>query len=115
MATDTPGNLYALCPLPWGGIGVLEFGPTANGNVAPIRILTAPGMYPYFFNEGIAVDSAGTVYVSMGEVLTPLSLPSAVVPAVFEFPPSASSSVAASNIVTLGGWGDAPPSRIAVH
>ena len=115
MATDTTGNLYVLCPLPWGGIGVLEFAPTANGNVPPIRFVTAPGMYPYFFNEGIAVDSAGTIHVSMGKVLTPLSLPSAVVPAVFEFSPSASGSVTPSNIITLGEWGDAPPSRIAVH
>ena len=115
MATDTTGNLYVLCPLPWGAFGVLEFGPTANGNVAPIRFLTAPGMYPFFFNEGIAVDSAGTVYVSMGEMLTPLSLPSPVVAAVFQFSPSSSGSVTPSRIVTSAAWLDAPPSRIAVH
>jgi len=110
MATDTPGNLYVLCPWPLGGFGVLEFGPTANGNVAPIRFVTAPGMYPYFVNEGIGVDSAGTIYVSVGEVVRGV-----LVPAVFEFSATASGSVIPSAIITSGEWGDAPPSRIAVH
>src|SRR6266481_1587900 len=113
MATDSLGNPYVLCLCVrtdgsgFNDYGVFEFGPTANGNVAPIRFVTTPGMYRYFYNDGVGVDSAGTIYVSAGSLSN--------IPTVFEFSASASGSVAPSNTVVLSGWTDAPSSRIAVH
>jgi hypothetical protein len=113
MTTGTAGNLYVLC-LCMGtdgtgryDFGVFEFDPAANGNAAPIRFVTAPEMYPYFYNDGVSVGSEGNIYVSAG---TPQG-----VPTVFEFSSSSSGSVTPSNTVTLDGWTDAEPSRIAVH
>jgi len=114
MATDTPGNLYVMCfcaPAQKGSyydFGVFEFAPAAAGNIAPIRFVTSPEMYPYTSDgNGIAVDSAGTIYVSAGTTSGTQT--------VFEFSNSASGSVAPSNTVTLSGWDNTPPSRIAVH
>jgi hypothetical protein len=113
MSTDTAGNLYVLCLCkePDGSgrndFGVFEFDPAANGNVAPTRFVTATEMYPYFFNNGVGVSAAGTVYVSAGTVKG--------VPTVFEFSPASSGTVTPSSTVTLNGWTDALPSRIAVH
>jgi hypothetical protein len=114
MATDTLGNLYVMClcaPAQKGGsydFGVFEFAPVALGNVAPIRFVTSPEMYPYTSDgNGIAVDSAGTIYVSAGTTSGTQAL--------FEFSSSASGRVAPSNTVTLSGWDNTPPSRIAVH
>lgn len=113
MATDTVGNLYVLC-LSKGtdgtgryDFGVFEFDPAANGNVAPTRFVTAPGMYPYFFNDGVSVSTDGTIYVSAGTTHG--------IPTVFEFSSSSSGAVTPSRTVTLDGWTDAEPSRIAVH
>jgi hypothetical protein len=113
MTTDTVGNLYVLC-LTEGtdgtgryDFGVFEFDPAANGNVAPTRFVTAPAMSPYFFNDGVSVRADGTIFVSAG---TPQGIPT-----VFEFSSSSSGTVTPSNTVTLDGWTDAEPSRIAVH
>jgi hypothetical protein len=70
MTTDTAGNLYVLCNCskPDGTgtyFGVFEFSPTANGNVAPMRLFATPGMASNY-SGGVAVDSAGTIYVSDG-------------------------------------------------
>ena len=70
MTTDAAANLYVLCLCSrQDGDGtdfeVLEFGP-ANGNAAPIRFVTTPGMDSNYFGSGVAVDSAGTIYVSGG-------------------------------------------------
>jgi hypothetical protein len=113
VATDSSGNLFALCICSrtdgsgFVDFGVFEFGPSADGNVAPIRFVTSPEMYPYTGGNGIAVNSAGTIYVSSG---TPSGTQT-----VFEFANTASGSVAATNTVTIPGWADSPPSRIAVH
>jgi hypothetical protein len=111
MATDAAGNLYVACLCAsadgkGNDFGVFEFDPAANGNVAPIRYVTAPEMYPNLSGVGLAVDSAGVIYVSASALSTGT-------PTVFEFSTTASGSVAPSN--TLSGWLDAPPSRIAVH
>jgi hypothetical protein len=118
MSTDTVGNLYVLC-LCRGtdgtgryDFGVFEFDPAANGNVAPTRFVTAPEMYPYFGNDGVAVDSAGTIYVS---AIYPNFTPTLSMPAVFEFSASDSGTVVPLRTVTLDGWTNADPSRIAVH
>jgi len=114
MSTDTIGNLYVLCLCMMGTdgtggyeFGVFEFAPPANGNVAPTRFVTAPSMYPYFFNDGVSVSADGTIYVSAGTTQG--------IPTVFEFSSSLSGTVTPSNTVTLDGWTDAEPSRIAVH
>jgi hypothetical protein len=113
MATDSSGNLYVSCVCSrtdgsgFVDFGVFEFDPSANGNVAPIRFVTSPEMYPYTGGDGIAVDSAGTIYVSSGTTSGTQT--------VFEFSNSASGSIAATNTVTIPGWTDSPSSRIAVH
>jgi sugar lactone lactonase YvrE len=118
MTTDAAGNLYVLCVcLGTDGtgryvFGVFEFDPAAKGNVAPIRFVTAPEMYPYFGADGVAVDSAGNIYVS---AIYPNFTATSSVPAVFEFSASDSGTVAPLRTVTLEGWTDAEPSRIAVH
>jgi hypothetical protein len=113
MSTDAVGNLYVLClcrRTDGTGIydfGVFEFGPGANGNVAPTRFVTAPGMYPYFFNDGVSVSTDGTIYVSAGT--------DGGTPTVYEFSSSSSGTVTPSKTVTLVGWTNADDSRIAVH
>jgi hypothetical protein len=113
MATDAPGNLYVLCLCSrtdgsgFNDFGVFEFGPTANGDVAPIRFVTSPEMNYITGGDGIAVDSAGTIYVSSGMASGTQT--------VFEFASSAFGSVAATNTVTIPGWTDSPLSRISVH
>ena len=107
MTTDTVGNLYVLCLCAGtdgtgsSDFGVFEFDPAANGNVAPIRYVSAPEMYPYFGNDSVAVDSAGTIYVS---AIYPNFTPTSSVPAVFEFSASDSGTVAPLKTVTLTGW-----------
>jgi hypothetical protein len=113
MSTDAVGNLYVLCLCKGTDgtgrydFGVFEFDPAASGNVAPTRFVTSPEMYPYFFNDGVSVSSEGNIWVSAG---TPQGIPT-----VFEFSSSSSGSVTPSRTVTLDGWTDAEPSRIAVH
>jgi hypothetical protein len=114
MATDSTGNLYVLCvcvPKDQSGntfFGVFEFGPTADGNVAPIRQVTSPDMYPWSGGPGLALDSAGAIYITAGP-------PIGGTQTVFEFPANASGSVHPSNIVTSPGWTDTLESHIAVH
>lgn len=92
ITTDTAGNLYVLCHCsrPDGSgsdVGVIEFNSTANGNVAPIRFVSAPEMDSSFLGSGIAVDQAGTIYVSGNT-------------RILEFSATASGIVAPSNSVT---------------
>jgi hypothetical protein len=96
MTTDGAANLYVLClcsrqDSSGTDFEVLEFSPTANGNIAPIRFVTTPAMNSNYFGSGVAVDSAGTIYVSGG---------AGTGTQVFEFSATASGSVAPSNTVT---------------
>jgi len=110
MATDSQGNLYVLCPCgPNNGLnpfGVIEFGPSANGNVAPMRYVTTPGLNTEYEGTGIAVDSAGTIYVMASVILNH--------GAVFEFPATASGSVTPSRTLTYSTWWESM-GTIAVH
>jgi len=113
MATDSLGNPYVLCLCVrtdgsgFNDYGVFEFGPTANGNVAPIRFVTTPGMYRYFYNDGVGVDSVGTIYVQCR-----LTVQHTNCLRIFSF---RFRQCCPSNTVVLSGWTDAPSSRIAVH
>ena len=97
MATDAAGDLYVLCLCARadGGtdFGVYEFGPTAKGNVAPIRFVTDPRMHANGNQNGVAVDSAGTIYVSTGTATGPGTI--------FEFPSSPTDTTTASNTVAV--------------
>jgi hypothetical protein len=108
MATDAAGNLYVLCLCARadGGtnFGVYQFGPTANGNAAPIRFVTDPRMYANDGENGVAVDSAGTIYVSAGTASGQGTI--------FEFPSSASDTAASNTVAVLYG---STVARIAVH
>ena len=57
-----------------------------------MRSVTTPGIDPSYTANGIAVDSAGTIYVSGGAGSDTR---------IFEFSAAASGSVAPSNTVTL--------------
>ncbi len=64
MTTDAEGNLYVTTnPNALNGVGVLEFAPDANGNVAPIRSLSSTSMGNWSGFLGVAVDSSGLIYV----------------------------------------------------
>lgn len=62
-ATESAANLYVSCLCTSFMFGVLEFDPGANGDVAPIRVISGsstPEMY-WNYNLGLAVDSAETI------------------------------------------------------
>jgi hypothetical protein len=109
VATDTAGDLYVLCncvaadngkPI----LGIIEFDPAANGNVSPIRSVTTAGMNSNYSGTGVAVDSAGTIYISGGKDSNTT---------IFEFSATASGNVAPANTVTLLYGGSL--TGIAVH
>jgi hypothetical protein len=105
MTTDSTGNLYVLCNCVQAStnkteLGVFEFGPTASGNVSPIRFVTTAAMNSNNYSgTGIAVDSVGTIYVSGGTTI-------------FEFSAAASGDVMPTNAVVVG-YGS--PTGIAVQ
>lgn len=113
ITTDSNGNLYVACVCT-RLFGVLEFGPSANGNTAPIRTIAGPltGLYPYFASLGVAVDSAGYLYVNAikANATSQYSLP-----AIFKFSPVAIGNAAPDSVVTLSGWYDSEEPQIAVH
>jgi hypothetical protein len=98
LTTDDAGNLYVLCNCTQAGstatdFGVLEFGPAATGNMAPLQFVTAPQMTSFGADGSIAVDSAGTLYVNTrwtggGELI-------------FEFTAGTSGSFALSQMSTI--------------
>jgi len=110
MTTDALGNLYVLCyclkTTGLNAFGVLEFASTANGNVAPMRYVTTPGMDTEYEGTGVAVDSAGTIYVMASRVLSQ--------GAVFEFPATASGSITPAKTLTYSTWWESM-GTIAVH
>ena len=70
MTLDTQGNVYVLCYTvrqdALNPIGVLVFGPGANGDATPIRYVTTQGMSTGYYGDptGVLVDQTGTLYVS---------------------------------------------------
>jgi hypothetical protein len=110
VAVDADGKLYVLCVVEqadgFNNLRVLEFSPDANGDVSPLRYVTTPGMTDAYDGTGIAVNAAGTIYVSASLDLN--------IGAVFEFPPDASGSVTPSKIISSGAWAE-NAGGIAVH
>ena len=70
---------------------IYEFGPGANGNVSPIRSLISRALVGST-EAGLAVDSAGTIYVT-NRAST-----------VLEYAPNASGDVSPANTVTSLAW-----------
>ena len=95
IAVDSAGNLYVsnfegALPLPAGVspfISVLVFGPTANGNVAPERVLNQQAVVE------LATDTAGNLYT-----LSAVSNQSSISP----FAPEASGNAAPIRTLSLG-------------
>lgn len=110
IAVDAQGHLYVLCISERGdglnSFGVLEFGPDADGDIASVRYVTTPGMTPAYEGTGLAVDSAGMIYVSASQTYD--------VAAVFEFPADASGSVTPATTITSGIFRE-NAGGIAVH
>ena len=103
MAIDNVGNLYVSCYCQ-GVSAILEFGPTANGNVAPIRAIS--GNQTSVYSGGIAVDSAGNIYLNTSMNYT--------TELVLKFSPTDSGNVAPDSILVVGQWTDYDES-IAVY
>ena len=111
MSTDVSGDLYVFCycsnPANQNDIGILEYAPSAAGNAPPIRWVTDPAIDPNTGGTGIAVDAAGTIFLSSGtENGTQM---------VFEFATLQSGTVSAANTVTINDWLSDDDSRLAVH
>jgi hypothetical protein len=116
LATDSRGNLYVLGDSVRNDglnpFGVTEYDAAASGNAVPLRYITYPGMDTTGWNDipGIAVDAAGTIYVSatFGNRTTNQWGG----PGVWEFAADASGSVAPLKILT---WNGENNGGIAVH
>jgi hypothetical protein len=93
MAIDSIGNLYVNCNCQRGP-AILEFSPTANGNVAPIR--TISGALTLVYGGGIAVDATGNIYHS--------TTTNYVTQSVMKYSPTATGNVAPDSILTVGPW-----------
>lgn len=80
MTSDGAGNIYLLTAVEVGSgpsnlvfQGISVFAATANGNVAPTKVI-AGAAAPFFNPTQIAVDSAGNLYVANGAVQGPGSV-----------------------------------------
>jgi hypothetical protein len=99
MTLDTQGNVYVLCSTVrqdgLNPLGVLVFGPGANGDATPVRYITTPGMSTGYYGDptGVVVDQAGTLYVSA-------SPPEDADAKLFIFPQGVSGSVTPSRVIT---------------
>jgi hypothetical protein len=104
VAVDSSGNIYVASALFSGNTAtgaVYVFSSTANGNVAPTRIITNPnGLF-----LGEAVDSIGDLYLTLDSINTPPT------GSIVEYAPGASGAAtpmrmiagAATGLLTAGG------------
>ena len=95
LALDSTGNMYVAAGNNNGvGGAILVFGPTANGNVAPTRMITSSTLA--FF--GMAVDASGNIFTSEDD------FSKGVAPAVLaEFSPTATGAATPTKTITLTG------------
>lgn len=110
MATDAAGNLYVLGRSTAvdgaNAYRVQQFTAGADGDVAPIRYVTTPGMADLYEMGGVAVDGSGTVYVSA------YTGPGPGFGLIIVFPATASGSVTPSVIMP---WAHGQSGQLAVH
>jgi hypothetical protein len=115
LATDSQGNLnvlsYSKRNVGLNPFGVSEYAATASGDAVPLRYITSSDMDTTGWNDapGIAVDAAGTIYVS---ATFHYSTNQWGGPGVWVFPPDASGSVAPLKTLT---WKGENNRGIAVH
>lgn len=100
IAVDAQGNIYVLNSPSTGSDSILVFGPTATGNVAPIRTITGantglPGPSPG--GSCLTVDPAGDIYV--GGLL---NINSNANGGIAIFAPGANGNAAPTRVLTLG-------------
>jgi hypothetical protein len=116
LATDSHGNLYVLGDTirndGLNPFGVSVYDAVASGNAPPFRYITYPGMDTTGWDDipGIAVDAAGTIYVSARFGSRTTNQWGG--PGVWEFAADASGSVAPSKMLMFDGENNG---GIAVH
>lgn len=92
MGVDANGNLYVANDI--GNINnILVFGPTSNGDVAPIRTIEGNATVMIGNTLGVAVDAAGNIYVSTESIIPPLR-------AILEFAAGSNGNVAPIREIT---------------
>lgn len=94
ITTDSTGNLYVTNNTSTGSI--LVFGPSASGNVAPIRVISGTSTQLGALG-GIKLDSVGNIYV----VSTSATRTN---PTVLKFSATASGNVAPTSSFTSSAW-----------
>jgi hypothetical protein len=100
IAVDISGTIYVSNTGALGTASVLAFPSTANGNVAPARVISGSntGFHALY---GIATDATGNVYV-----LDTLEVPAVSAnSSIYEFPPAANGNVAPSRTIAGSNTG----------
>ena len=114
IATDSSGNVYVTTSSASGtgsarvySGSIVEFAAGAQGNVAPIRTISGPSTQLQALS-GIAVDSAGNIYVvSATSQLSGVNIS----PTILKFSATASGDVAPSSTFTSPAWTNPDNSR----
>jgi hypothetical protein len=101
VAVDTDGDIYATNDAPFWAI--MEFAPTANGNVAPTRAIAGSVAI-----AGVAVDGAGTIYAVVAST-------SSGALAIEVFGSSANGSAVPAAIIGSSAWTSSIMGQIAIY
>jgi hypothetical protein len=100
IALDSMGNIYIANVNPLGPASILIFKSGATGNVAPDSILSGSNTTIYYA-QGVAVDSAGNIYVaSLAQNTIPNSPPLGGTPSILEFGAGSTGNVAPTRIIS---------------
>ncbi len=106
MTTDVQGNLYVTTGADeFFGVAVVEFTADANGDAAPLRIVSSTSMWNFSGFLGVAVDSSGLIYVRATDPYCG---------AIFVFPADASGSTTPLSVLGGGCPAYDPDGTIAV-
>lgn len=99
IAVDSANNVYVASTGIQAAGSIQVFGPTASGNVAPIRTIAGDATTIYN-TRGIAVDATGDIFVST-ITLAPQNGPYlGGTPSIVEFAPTANGNVAPTRIIS---------------